>query len=372
METTTITPRQIGPRVRFAREAKNLTQDQVAAALGFNDRQTVSDIENGKRVLKAEELLELSDLLDRDVEFFVDPFSVVDEAQYSWRASQEVPKEALDRFEERAGAWVGLLRWMRESSPIEHDPLKFALRINTGSTYEAAQQNAERLVGRLGLGVVPADKLVQTIEQELDIPVLFVDMDPGGKGSISGAACHLGELGVILVNRREREGRRNFDLAHELFHHLTWEAMQPNHRESNSMEHRGRAHRIEQLADNFASALLMPRATLDAYIDKERLKDIAHLAAVAEKLRVAPEALSWRLLNLGLIDGGTRQALAQRRGAADNNLPRLFSERFVKLLHVALDKGRISARKAAKTLGLSLSELSGLFKSYDLSSPFEL
>lgn len=31
---------------------------------------------------------------------------------------------------------------------------------------------------------------------------------------ISGAACHLLELGVALINRREIVGRRHFDLAH--------------------------------------------------------------------------------------------------------------------------------------------------------------
>ena len=35
----------------------------------------------------------------------------------------------------------------------------------------------------------------------------------------------MAELGVILVNRREPLVRRNFDLAHELFHSLTWESI---------------------------------------------------------------------------------------------------------------------------------------------------
>ena len=70
----------IGFRVKAAREAKGWTQDQLTQGLGLNDRQSVSDIENGKRTLRPEEMLALSDLLDRDIEFFIDPFAVAGEA----------------------------------------------------------------------------------------------------------------------------------------------------------------------------------------------------------------------------------------------------------------------------------------------------
>ena len=88
-----ISQKLIGYRVKAAREAKGWTQDQLTQGLGLNDRQTVSDIENGKRALKPEEMLTLSDLLDRDLEFFIDPFAVAGEAQFSWRAAPEVPED---------------------------------------------------------------------------------------------------------------------------------------------------------------------------------------------------------------------------------------------------------------------------------------
>lgn len=157
METLITTPSHVGARVKFARDALDLNQDQVKVALGFKNRQTVSDIENGKRAVKAEELLKLSDLLDRDVEFFVDPFSVVGEAEYSWRASPELAEAELDRFQEQASAWVGLLRWLREQGPVAHSPLKFSLRLDSSSsTFESAQRSAEQLVLQLGLQGRPA------------------------------------------------------------------------------------------------------------------------------------------------------------------------------------------------------------------------
>jgi Zn-dependent peptidase ImmA (M78 family)/DNA-binding XRE family transcriptional regulator len=362
----------VGLRIKHARDLLNLTQEQVSAAMGFKDRQTLSDIENGKRSVKTDELERFADVLDQEYDYFLDPFTVVAEAQYSWRASPEVPEEVLDSFEARASGWVGMLRWLRAQAPAAQNPLGFALRLDMHSTFEQAQRSAELLAQQLQLGRVPALKLAQCIEQDLDIPVLFVDAETHlPRGSISGAACHLADLGVILVNRRESAVRRNFDLAHELFHSLTWERMKPEHRESNSTEARQRTKRVEQLADNFAAALLMPRASLDALIDPERQKDVKYLADVAVQLRVSVGALGWRLRSLGRIDEATREKLAKVRGAEPaGELPRPFSESFVKQLHVALDKGRVTARKAARTLSLSLQDLAQLFETYELSDPF--
>lgn len=364
----------IGYRVKAAREAKGWTQDQLTQGLGLNDRQSVSDIENGKRGLKPEEMLTLSDLFDRDIEFFIDPFAVAGEAQFSWRTAPEVPEDKLDGFELKAGQWIGLLRWLREQRDSRASVLKRALRLSPQSSYEDAQERAESLVAELGLGVIPAESLIDKIERELDIPVLFVDtVDVADGQSISGATCHLEEMGVILINRNESEARRFFDLAHELFHALTWDAMKPEHRESNSIEDRNKGKRIEQLANSFAAALLMPRASLDKLIDRERIDDIAHLCEVAALLRVAPMTLAWRLFNLKLIGDDTRRRLSQEKQRPSvSGPPKRFSATFVKMLHEALENGRLSARKAAKAMGLGLGGLSELFAQYELAAPFEL
>jgi len=364
----------IGYRVKAAREAKGLTQDQLTQGLGLNDRQTISDIENGKRTLKPDELLALSDLLDRDIDFFIDPFAVAGEAQFSWRAAPEVPENSLDGFELQAGQWIGLLRWLREQQDSRASVLKRALRLSSQSSYEDARARAESLVAELDLGVIPAEGLIDKIERELDIPVLFVDTVATADGqSISGATCHLEEMSVILINRNENEARRFFDLAHELFHALTWDAMKPDHRESNSVEERHKGKRIEQLANNFAASLLMPSASLHKLIERNRLDDIAHLCEVAALLRVAPVTLAWRLFNLELIGDDTRRSLSQEKQRASlSGPPKRFSPTFVKMLHDALENGRLSARKAAKAMGLGPSGLIGLFAQHDLTPPFEL
>lgn len=369
-----ISQKLIGYRVKAARVAADWTQDQLAECLGLNDRQSVSDIENGKRALRPDELLELSDRLNRDIEFFIDPFAIAGEAQFSWRAAPEVPEDGLDGFELKAGQWIGLLRWLREQQDSRTSVLKRALRLSTQSTFEDAQERAESLATELGLGVIPAETLIEKIEHDLDVPVLFVDTIQAEDGqSISGATCHLEEMAVILINRNETEARRFYDLAHELFHALTWDAMKPDHRESNSIEDRNKVKRIEQLANNFAAALLMPRASLDKLIARDRIDDIAHLCEVSALLRVSPAALAWRLFNLKRIGEETRRNLLQEKQRPSvSGPPKRFSHTFVRMLHEALENGRLSARKAAKAMGLGLGGLAELFAQYDLSAPFEL
>jgi transcriptional regulator with XRE-family HTH domain len=366
--------RAIAYRVQAARAAKKWTQEQLSQALGLNDRQTISDIETGKRALKSDELLKLSELLEQDIDFFINPFSIVGEAQFSWHANPAIAKNTLDAFELKMGLWVGLLRWLRVQQNEKNSVFKQSLRLSAQSSFEDAQECAEKLVVELELGLVPAKNLSHTIQHKLNIPTLLFEFTENKRSAtISGATCHLEEMDVILINRHEPETRRYYDLAYALFHVLTWDSLKPEHLESNLDIMPNKKKRLEQLVDNFAAALLMPRASLDRLIDLEKKNDITHLCGVAAQLHVAPVALSWRLLNLNRISLATHNNLRLKKQHLQQFIaPRLFSDSFVKLLHNALENEHLSARKASKIIGLELSQLTELFSQYHMQPSFEL
>ena len=365
---------QFGSRVRFSREMKHITQDALAKTLGFNDRQTVSDIENGKRAVKADELAALSDALDQDVEFFIDPFNVVAEAQYAWRANKSLADEVLDSFEKTANGWVGMLRWLHEQAPDKEADLGFlGLRMNESTTVSEAQGFGEALARLLELGIAPANSLSRRVVDRLGIPVLLIDGPPGLQPlAISGAACRVGQFNLLLLNRRESAGWRHETLALELFHILTWDAMPPRRRESNPAALDKKVKQSELLAHAFAGGLLMPRESLDYFIEPTRANDVAHLADVADAMQVTTGALGRRLVALGRIDQLTRAALEDAQRPDNEEPPARFSLPFTEKLHTALDKGRLSARKAARTLGMPLPELTALFEAHSLRAPFDL
>ena len=364
----------IGTRLKALRETHKLTQDELAQRFGFKDRQTLSAIETGERRVTAEELLRAVELFAVPLETFTDPFLLLGEGKFSWRQTGVAGEKLLD-YEREAGRLVAAFRALAPLVGLAPPLFRKSIGLTRQSTFEAASDAGERFAAELGLGDVPALRLAEAMEQELGILALMVDPIEG----VSGAACRLPELDCVLINRQEVPGRRNFDLAHELFHILTWDAMPPEHVEEAQPKKRTR---VEQLADNFASAVLMPAAVLDRRGDWSGLKIkplIARLNAVADELQVTATALRWRLVGLGRLDRGVGQSIPEdvlrhngHERPAEAPLPPLFSKRFIEVMARAIDQGRVSARKAAGLLGVAPDELAELCAAHGIAPPYSL
>jgi Zn-dependent peptidase ImmA (M78 family) len=232
----------------------------------------------------------------------------------------------------------------------------------------------ERLAAEFHLGDVPAERLAQVMERELGILVLMVDAK--GFGGISGAACRLPELDVVLINRNEPAARRHFDLAHELFHILTWDAMPPEYAEE-AREVGGT--RVEQLANNFAGAVLMPRDLLAKHGEWTGVSDeelTAKLKAVSAELQVSVSGLKWRLVALGKLKPARARSMAdaalRQSRRKDEAKPPLLSRPFMEVLGLAIDQGRVSVRRAADLLDLTVEDLSELFTAHGAEPPADL
>jgi Zn-dependent peptidase ImmA (M78 family)/transcriptional regulator with XRE-family HTH domain len=364
----------IAKRLKYAREKLGLTQAQLSEKLGFKDRQTVAAIEAGQRKLTAEELLRAMQVLKVDVDFLTDRFRLVGEGSFSWRTSKEATASLLDTFEERAGRWIALYRELGKEKDSRPSPLQPRLPLTQGSTYEDARVVAEALGREWALGEIPALRLPERVRDTLKALVLYVDAPK----SISGAACQVPGLNAILINRNEPEGRRHYDLAHEIFHLLTWEQMPPEHREG-EIPRGGKGRRVEQLADNFASALLMPESTIAPRWQARGKTDLhAWLNTTATDLMVTAVALKWRLVQLGWLTKADLLGIADARLTANGRpkhplpQPKLFSAEFVSCLQEALAKGRLSVRRAASLLEMTIEDLADLFKDYGLPVPFDL
>jgi len=106
----------------------------------------------------------------------------------------------------------------------------------------------------LDLGSRPASNLLNVLENNLRFKILHLPLEDG----LSGASIVGNVLGVgILINLNDAPWRRSFDLAHELFHIITWDIF--------SLKEIGdgtKKTRPEQYADIFASSLLLPEIHL--------------------------------------------------------------------------------------------------------------
>jgi len=370
-------PRQWGPsigtRIQALREERKLTQEDLAGLLGFNDRQTVSAIETGARRVTAEELVLAVEVLGTSLEYFTDPFLLVGEGRFCWRHTG-IETGQLSAYERHAGRWVAAFRALAPAVGRSTPLMRPSLGLTRWSSYEDAMQAGERFAEEFALGDIPAAGLSEVVERELHVLVLMVDAQRG----ISGAACRLPELDAILIARQEVPGRRHFDLAHELFHILTWEAMPPEHFEE-ARDTGG--NRVEQLANNFAAAALMPAATVERFGGWSNLSSdelIHRLNGTADELQVTASALKWRLVALGNLSRATAQAVpdaALRNNGHTvprNSPPPRFSKPFMDVMALALDGGNVSVRRIANLLDVTVDDLTEVFASHGTEQVVEL
>jgi Zn-dependent peptidase ImmA (M78 family)/DNA-binding XRE family transcriptional regulator len=360
-------------RLAAYRVQKDVSQKELADAMGFKDRQTLSSIENRERNLKPSELLAALSFLELSFNDFIDSYSLIGEARFSWRQNDAAITE-LEEFEAKTSKRIALYRELDEKLNKEKQSIfKPTLPIDINSGFDFITQCAERLVDELDLGEIPSVRLREQLEKELNISTFYIDAPK----SISGAAIKLKKLSFILINRDEVIGRQNFDLAHEAFHCLTWDAIPPEHIEK-AYSISNKKPKAEKLADAFASALLMPEKSIKKHIDKNT-KDIDEntINNIANRFGVSSQALKWRLVTLRIITRSKANQLNSDKliHNGEDSLPvssKLFNHKFAKYLHEAIDDGHLSVRKTASTLNMTIDEISALFQQYEMKAPFDL
>lgn len=98
---------------------------------------------------------------------------------------------------------------------------------------------------------------------------------------------------VIAVNAAHQRTRQRFTMAHEFYHYLYHRSL----KRLMCMTDLADTSRREREANRFAACLLMPEASVRIVLSR------SGFAGTAARLMVSPEALQWRLRELGLQAG---------------------------------------------------------------------
>jgi Zn-dependent peptidase ImmA (M78 family)/transcriptional regulator with XRE-family HTH domain len=363
-ETAHDVNRFIGGQIATARKAAKITQDELSEKMGFKDRQILSNIENGIRKVKPEELSVIMEMLEKPIEYFTDPYQLPDNQLFSWRAKTEM---AMRECEPKAKGLVAAFRRFASLTGEGLVPIIPRLALTPDSSYENVMDIAEQLVGFLKLENLPGHARAEAVCQKLNIEIFYLDMPD----EVSGASVRLDDFCSLFINRNHTLARRNFSLAHELFHVLTWDVFRPEHF---SPEDNGRVKkRSEQLADNFASALLIPASDIsDRWEQSDKIDLKNWIETTAEDLQVSPPALFWRLVNLGKLKRDDFPQDLHAPHTDDKPKPPVYSEKFANMMYKVFKQGDVSVRKTAKTLGCMIEYLEDVFSSHQMEAPFEL
>lgn len=355
----------IAAAVRRRREALGMSQQELAAAVGFGSHQIVSDLERGRRDVKAWELAKIAEVLHvRLPELMGLEAGGGTQPRVFWRRgapTADRPKhearllERLDRYR-RVEELVGVAG---QAEPLPEYRIDFA-----SASFTQVQRIASQTRRLMELGGRPAASLVTSLEERFGVKLFFDDLGPG-----ESAACVRDAAGAaILMNRNEPPWRQRFSFAHELFHLVTWrsamEAWPAKSSEPPWLE------RAEKLANEFAASLLMPDEDLRNEFQSrfaDRSPSNADLVELARSYGVSSEALLWRLKNLGLLsdefvqlkleDAEFRRIDRASRVGHRQAPPPPLPDRFVRLVELAYQAGHLSRSTAAKYLEKSPAEL---------------
>lgn len=340
----------LGERLRFAREALGLRQADAAQALKISPS-GVSELESGAREPRASQLSALARLYSRSVEFFLQEGPLVGDLVL-WRCRPSDERKARDiqrRFIQLCEDYRNLEELTGETRGEDLPLVDATSRSDFG--YTQSETLAAQTWDDFGLGPVPAQVLQHVLEERFRVRVFALPL-----GNATSSLCAVADSfgSGILLNQDSVSWRRNYDLAHELFHLLTWRVF--GHAGST-----GEAdEQEEKWANCFASRLLLPEAPFRSRITRFLSADgalrmtFADLHGLARGFDVSAEAVVYRLAGLlrwrkgqpEELVSGLREFYSPRQSKAIDSLP----QRYVYLVTQAYRQGLISFGRAAKLL----------------------
>ncbi|MBL7211519.1 MAG: ImmA/IrrE family metallo-endopeptidase [Desulfobacteraceae bacterium] len=335
-------------RIVTAREAAGFSITEAAQKLGFKNYQTLSAIEKGTRKINAHELIMIARLYGRSLDYFFESDVATDPVPL-WRKTTKTDVNQVQRqflsFLENYSNLENLLglkrRWKDIQKNYDRDDF-------FGNGFERADKLGADIHNFLDLGSRPSSNLINVLENKLRFKILHLPLKDG----ISGASLVDNALGVgILINTNDAPWRRNFDLAHELFHIITWNVFTPKEIGNGTTKTRP-----EKYADIFSSSLLLPELhLLDVFKETVTNNEIRFIDIIelAKDFGVSTEAVLWRLVNLKILKKSQVQKILDnpkfrdlnrimRQRLYDKDRPSKFPSRFISLACRCLMEGKIS------------------------------
>ena len=362
------TKRGLGKKIRRYRERLKLTQADLAAKMGFNSSEIVSQIERGGREIKVWELVELTRHLQISISDLIEGRKPEMDAVVLWRKSPEMEKELKEAEFLKRYRQYALLEEMSGMRPGRSLPQK---AVDSGTLdFQTADRIALEIRREFNLGDRPAGDLERVLQNDFGVKIWYMEMSEGSAASIYGP-----EGPAILMNSKEAPWRRNYNFGHELFHLITWKSINP---QIITNTH-GLWDRLEKIANAFASALLLPAEPVtiefERYLESGKIS-YPDLIGIARDFGVSTEALLYRLLNLKRVTKASVEKVFKDPIFRDIDRstmaacwwqPPAIPERFVRLAFIAYQKGRLSRAKFSEMLDTSLIDLPETLQEYGLT-----
>lgn len=299
--------------IKMERKLAGLTQKALAEKAGYDNYQTILSMEKGERSIGIGDVSRIAKALNLNPEYFLSEVEHI-EVPVLWRECKDKGECRLyeNRLRKYLDDYADLKAFLDEPydkfvpEPLSVIKRTYSEELKMDRKYQFAGKLASNFRKNYNLGDYPAGTLRQVIA---DLGILFFTFDMQSSGS---AASLVNENGAaILLNKGNVPWRMNFDIAHELYHILTWNMHDYSEINNNLEEDDNEEH----YANAFAGALLMPRSTISRDIaqlkDDKNAIDETFIIQGALKYMVSIEAILSRLQFLRYIDETKKEVLLQ-------------------------------------------------------------
>lgn len=394
---------QLHERLRDAREAAGLTQQQVADWLGIR-RPGIAEIESGKRAVKSEELARLALLYARSIAWLAHGEAAPEDqiAAALFRAG-ETTDPVLRREAHTLARRCRVLDQLERVVQQRRNPGKppsyadEAAILDQTHAYEHGRQVAYQERHRLGFGLTAPLRDPWGIVEGAGLHVLPLQL--GRDHPIDGifTRMHQGRA-CVGVNIDKWVFRQVFTVVHEYAHALLDAALQSELCDTGRAWHLGEGQQYanrELRANQFAAVFLVPREALVWYLDsRNMLRTTARRGQHAMELTpieivraqdhfgVSGTMLLWRLQNENLISADERHRLTtdlEREGVTRlarqlGYIWRVRAQPFTRAHELALTgyaKGHVSLGGLADIFGLDKTEMHERLRAWHISQEFE-
>jgi Zn-dependent peptidase ImmA (M78 family)/transcriptional regulator with XRE-family HTH domain len=340
--------------LRLARQRRGFQQVEAARLLGI-EQPVLSRLENGISEIREEVLKKAERVYDLPRSFFMqtDPvYGAPVSVHPMWGKKADVSAKEVDAVVAELNFRVMHLRRFFEGVELSNTSDLPRLDIDD---YGSPAKVAAVLRAHWGVPRGPIKDLTLLVEKA---GVIVVHSAMGG-ASISGVTFSVpGMPKLVLLNSDQPADRMRFTLAHELGHLVM---------------HRFPSPTMEDEANKFASALLIPSADLKPYISGRR-PDLALLAALKPEWRASMQSLLMAITEAAPLSPNQAQYLWKQISARGYRLreppeldfPREPPSVLGSLIRVHREGLGYSADDLARFLNVHQHELADL---YGLASP---
>lgn len=328
-------------RLTLARRRRGLTKTKLATLLGVEVR-SITGYESDEYKPDRDRLTQLAEKLHFPVQFFFgDDLDEISPDIVSFRSMSKMTAGQRDTALGAGAIALLLNQWIEARFELPQAALP---DLSQEASPEAAADTLRRL---WGLGELPIKNMIHLLEAR-GVRVFSLSIDTT---QVDAFSMWHAETPFVFLNTKKSCEHSRFDAAHELGHLVL-------HRHAGA-----RGQEVEREANAFASALLMPRASVLA--NAPRMATVDQLIRFKPYWTVSVAALAYRFHDVGLVSDWHYRTLcieiAKRgyRKHEPNEAHRETSQMLTKIFSALREEG-VTKKDIAAALNVHNDELDQL------------